>query len=189
MSKMRYRDALRLALTEEMTRDPLVFVMGEGIAERGGSFKVTEGLLAQFGDRISQFHVKDMQYVNHAATFADAGTGDRVCVDTCSNFFRDEGLLVGAFGGGFLLCCSETHPLPYMPTRPFRVNSRGSTGPRRSAWLSMVWPERSARSQATNSSVRPFCNGAGVQRSYMRPSPPNRCALEVSTTVLVRSAP
>src|SRR6185436_20625670 len=43
---------------------------------------------------------------------ADAGTGDRVCVDTCSNFFRDEGLLVGAFGGGFLLCCSETHPLP-----------------------------------------------------------------------------
>jgi 3-amino-4-hydroxybenzoic acid synthase len=53
----------------------------------------------------------------------DAGTGDRVCVDTCSNFFPDEGLLVGSFGGGFLLCCSETHPLPYMPTRPFRVNA------------------------------------------------------------------
>jgi 3-amino-4-hydroxybenzoic acid synthase len=31
--------------------------------------------------------------------------------------------VVGAFGGGFLLCCSETHPLPYMPTRPFRVNA------------------------------------------------------------------
>lgn len=54
---------------------------------------------------------------------ADAGTGDRVCVDTCSNFLPDEGLLVGSFGGGFLLCCSETHPLPYMPTRPFRVNA------------------------------------------------------------------
>jgi 3-amino-4-hydroxybenzoic acid synthase len=53
----------------------------------------------------------------------DAGTGDRVCVDTCSNFFLDEGILVGSFGGGFLLCCSETHPLPYMPTRPFRVNA------------------------------------------------------------------
>lgn len=53
----------------------------------------------------------------------DAGTGDRVCVDTCSNFGLDEGVLVGAFGGGFLLCCSETHPLPYMPTRPFRVNA------------------------------------------------------------------
>ena len=53
----------------------------------------------------------------------NAGTGDRVCVDTCSNFLPDEGLLVGSFGGGFLLCCSETHPLPYMPTRPFRVNA------------------------------------------------------------------
>nr|WP_276519527.1 3-dehydroquinate synthase II family protein [Bradyrhizobium elkanii] len=54
---------------------------------------------------------------------AGAGTGDRVCVDTCSNFYPDEGLLVGSFGGRFLLCSSETHPLPYMPTRPFRVNA------------------------------------------------------------------
>jgi 3-amino-4-hydroxybenzoic acid synthase len=53
----------------------------------------------------------------------NAGTGDRVCVDTCSNFLEDEGILVGSFGGGFLLACSETHPLPYMPTRPFRVNA------------------------------------------------------------------
>jgi pyruvate dehydrogenase E1 component beta subunit len=48
---MRYRDALRAALSEEMERDDRVFVMGEGIAERGGSFKVTEGLLARFGPR------------------------------------------------------------------------------------------------------------------------------------------
>ena len=54
---------------------------------------------------------------------ANAGTGDRVCVDTCSNFFLDEGLLTGSFGGAFLLSCSETHPLPYMPNRPFRVNA------------------------------------------------------------------
>jgi 3-amino-4-hydroxybenzoic acid synthase len=53
----------------------------------------------------------------------DVGTGDRVCVDTCSNLRLDEGVMVGSFGGGFLLCCSETHPLPYMPTRPFRVNA------------------------------------------------------------------
>jgi sugar phosphate isomerase/epimerase len=33
------------------------------------------GLLAQIGERILQFHVKDMKYVNHAPTFADAGTG------------------------------------------------------------------------------------------------------------------
>src|SRR5439155_16503166 len=38
---------------EEMERDESVFVMGEGIGERGGSYKVTEGLLAKFGsDRV-----------------------------------------------------------------------------------------------------------------------------------------
>ena len=51
------------------------------------------------------------------------GLGDRVCVDTCSHFEEDEGVLVGSYSSGFVLCCSETHPLPYMPTRPFRVNA------------------------------------------------------------------
>lgn len=44
-----YRDALREAIDEEMARDPRVFIIGEGIAERGGSYKVTEGLLAKYG--------------------------------------------------------------------------------------------------------------------------------------------
>lgn len=51
MARIKYRDALRLALAEEMERDPRVFCIGEGIAERGGSFRVTEGLLARFGPR------------------------------------------------------------------------------------------------------------------------------------------
>jgi len=56
-------------------------------------------------------------------SIAHHGLGDRVCVDTCSNLAEDEGILVGSFSAGFILCCSETHPLPYMPTRPFRVNA------------------------------------------------------------------
>ncbi len=44
-----YREALNEALREEMTNDPSVFIMGEGIAEKGGSYKVTEGLLDRFG--------------------------------------------------------------------------------------------------------------------------------------------
>jgi 3-amino-4-hydroxybenzoic acid synthase len=51
------------------------------------------------------------------------GMGERVCVDTCSQLGRDEGLLVGCRATGMVLCASETHPLPYMPTRPFRVNA------------------------------------------------------------------
>ena len=46
-----YRDALNEALREEMHRDPTVFLMGEGIAGRGGSFKVTVGLLDEFGPK------------------------------------------------------------------------------------------------------------------------------------------
>jgi 3-amino-4-hydroxybenzoic acid synthase len=52
-----------------------------------------------------------------------SGAGDRVCVDTCTQLGPDEGILVGSFAHGFVLCSSETHPLPYMPTRPFRVNA------------------------------------------------------------------
>lgn len=49
MTKMKYREGLHAALQEEMERDSAVFCIGEGIGERGGSYKVTEGLLAQFG--------------------------------------------------------------------------------------------------------------------------------------------
>jgi 3-amino-4-hydroxybenzoic acid synthase len=51
------------------------------------------------------------------------GMGERACVDVCSILRRDEGMLVGSHSKGMILCVSETHPLPYMPTRPFRVNA------------------------------------------------------------------
>lgn len=51
------------------------------------------------------------------------GMGERACVDTCSYLGQDEGILVGSHSKGMVLCVSETHPLPYMPTRPFRVNA------------------------------------------------------------------
>ena len=49
MARMKYRDALRTALQEEMAADETVFCVGEGIGERGGSYKVTDGLIAEFG--------------------------------------------------------------------------------------------------------------------------------------------
>ncbi|HET6481804.1 MAG TPA: 3-dehydroquinate synthase II, partial [Actinoplanes sp.] len=51
------------------------------------------------------------------------GAGERACVDTCTYLRPDEGLLVGSWAKALMLCVSETHPLPYMPTRPFRVNA------------------------------------------------------------------
>jgi pyruvate/2-oxoglutarate/acetoin dehydrogenase E1 component len=74
VAKIKYRDALRLALVEEMTRDPLVFVMGEGIAERGGSFKVTEGLLGQFGPgRVVDTPLSEAGFTGMGAGAAIAG--------------------------------------------------------------------------------------------------------------------
>lgn len=51
------------------------------------------------------------------------GLGERACIDTTTNFEKNEGMLVGSYAHGFILCVSETHPLPYMPTRPFRINA------------------------------------------------------------------
>jgi pyruvate dehydrogenase E1 component beta subunit len=48
---MRYREALNLAMREEMRADPNVFIMGEDVGIFNGAFKVTEGLLDEFGDQ------------------------------------------------------------------------------------------------------------------------------------------
>jgi pyruvate dehydrogenase E1 component beta subunit len=46
-----FRDALREAMTEEMRRDERVFLMGEEVAEYNGAYKVSQGMLAEFGPR------------------------------------------------------------------------------------------------------------------------------------------
>ena len=51
MAELRMREALRDAMAEEMRRDEAVFVMGEDVAVFQGAFKVTEGLLDEFGER------------------------------------------------------------------------------------------------------------------------------------------
>jgi len=46
-----YREALREAMVEEMRRDERVFLMGEEVAEYNGAYKVSQGMLAEFGPR------------------------------------------------------------------------------------------------------------------------------------------
>ena len=69
MPQQTLRVALRDAMAEEMRRDPEVFVMGEEVAEYQGAYKVTEGLLAEFGDR----RVVDTPITEHG--FAGLGVG------------------------------------------------------------------------------------------------------------------
>ncbi|MEO8142146.1 MAG: biotin/lipoyl-containing protein, partial [Sphingomicrobium sp.] len=51
MTSTSVREALRDAMAEEMRRDDRVFVMGEEVAEYQGAYKVTQGLLAEFGEK------------------------------------------------------------------------------------------------------------------------------------------
>jgi len=51
MATMRYQQALRLAMTEEMERDPNVFICGEEVGQYQGTYRVTEGMLQKFGSR------------------------------------------------------------------------------------------------------------------------------------------
>ena len=49
MREIQFREALREALNEEMRRDPSVLLMGEEVAEYNGAYKVSQGMLAEFG--------------------------------------------------------------------------------------------------------------------------------------------
>jgi pyruvate dehydrogenase E1 component beta subunit len=51
LAELRYREALNQALREELERDERVFLMGEDIGVFNGSFKVTQGLLEDFGEK------------------------------------------------------------------------------------------------------------------------------------------
>src|SRR3954449_84079 len=51
MRTIRYRDAVREAMIEEMKRDPNVFLMGEEVGHYQGAYKVSEGMLELFGDK------------------------------------------------------------------------------------------------------------------------------------------
>jgi pyruvate dehydrogenase E1 component beta subunit len=51
MAVMRYAEALRLAMTEEMERDDNVFICGEEVGQYQGTYRVTEGMLQKFGPR------------------------------------------------------------------------------------------------------------------------------------------
>ena len=69
MVTMTVREALRDAMAEEMRRDETVFVIGEEVAEYQGAYKVTQGLLQEFGDR----RVIDTPITEHG--FAGLGIG------------------------------------------------------------------------------------------------------------------
>jgi pyruvate dehydrogenase E1 component beta subunit len=108
---MTYREALRLALREELERDPRVFVMGEEVGVFDGAYKVTAGLLEEFGpDRVRDTPISEEGFVG--AGVGAAMLGERPVVEIMTlNFLLvaidqvvNHAAKIGAMFGGQVRC-------------------------------------------------------------------------------------
>ncbi|GAB5546332.1 MAG: pyruvate dehydrogenase complex E1 component subunit beta [Sandaracinaceae bacterium] len=74
MREIRYREALREAMAEEMRRDEKVFLLGEEVGHYEGAYKVTQGLLDEFGDeRVIDTPIAEAGFAGVAVGAAMAG--------------------------------------------------------------------------------------------------------------------
>jgi len=74
MATITYRDALNAALREELARDPDVFLMGEEVAEYDGAYKVSKGLLDEFGpQRVVDTPISELGFAGLGVGAAMAG--------------------------------------------------------------------------------------------------------------------
>jgi pyruvate dehydrogenase E1 component subunit beta len=108
---MTYREALRLALSEELGRDERVFLMGEEVGVFDGAYKVSAGLLEEFGpDRVRDTPISEEGFVG--AGVGAAMFGERPVVEVMTlNFLLiamdqviNHAAKVGAMFGGEVRC-------------------------------------------------------------------------------------
>jgi pyruvate dehydrogenase E1 component beta subunit len=108
---MTYREALRLALREELQRDDRVFVMGEEVGVFDGAYKVTAGLMQEFGeDRVRDTPIAEEGFVG--AGVGAAMLGERPVVEIMTiNFLLvamdqvvNHAAKIGAMFGGEVRC-------------------------------------------------------------------------------------
>jgi pyruvate dehydrogenase E1 component beta subunit len=108
---MTYREAVRLALREELARDERVFVMGEEVGVFEGAYKITAGLLDEFGpDRVRDTPISEEGFVG--AGVGAAMLGERPVVEIMTlNFLLvamdqvvNHAAKIGAMFGGEVRC-------------------------------------------------------------------------------------
>jgi pyruvate dehydrogenase E1 component beta subunit len=109
--RLSYREALRMAMREELARDEHVFLMGEEVGVFNGSYKVSDGLLDEFGpDRIRDTPISEEGFVG--AAVGAALLGERPIVEIMTlNFLLvamdqvvNHAAKVGAMFGGKVRC-------------------------------------------------------------------------------------
>ena len=74
MRIIEFREALREALSEEMRRDEKIFLIGEEVAEYNGAYKVSKGMLAEFGaKRVIDTPIAELGFTGIAVGAASNG--------------------------------------------------------------------------------------------------------------------
>ncbi len=77
MRQIPFREALREAMSEEMRRDDRVLLMGEEVAEYNGAYKVSQGMLAEFGPkRIIDTPISELGFTGVAVGAAQSASPD-----------------------------------------------------------------------------------------------------------------
>jgi 3-dehydroquinate synthase II len=98
-----------------------------GVLEKGVDGLVVAttdaGLLKQIARLVKEASPPVTLTTARLSRIKSLGLGDRVCVDTCANLGRGEGMLVGNSSGGLFLVHAESLENPYVAPRPFRVNA------------------------------------------------------------------
>ena len=114
MPAIQMREAIRQAMVEEMRRDPMVFLMGEEVAYYDGAYKVSQGMLDEFGpDRVVDTPIAENGFAGLGVGAAGGGLSftavpaggvggrgvrpigvDRLSV-TCIFFSRSRAILTG----------------------------------------------------------------------------------------------
>jgi 3-amino-4-hydroxybenzoic acid synthase len=99
-----------------------------GVLERGSDGILFSGMeIAEIQQVIKYLNTRDQKRIElnplKVTQVSHIGMGARACIDTTSLMTQEEGMLIGSTSGGGILVCSETHYLPYMNLRPFRVNA------------------------------------------------------------------
>src|SRR6187401_2706978 len=80
MREIQFREALREAMNEEMSRDPRVFLMGEEVAEYNGAYEVSQGMLEEFGpERIIDTPISELGFAGIGV--GAAGNGLRPIIE------------------------------------------------------------------------------------------------------------
>ncbi len=124
IAKLQKSNTVLLKVVKSFSDMEVVF----GVLEQGsdGVLLLTEDIaeLSRAGSYLSRAVEGKVELVPMTVTaISHIGMGMRACIDTTGLMTQDEGMLVGSTSSGGIFVCSETHYLPYMNLRPFRVNA------------------------------------------------------------------